>query len=144
MWDVLFAVHGHIARQVELSLQADGLPRPAFWGEVIEIPRGPEIAARLDLEVPATDWRGMPNRIDEVEVIVVTAAGAEIRARTAPGPSGSTDLIHIRVPAGGLVVRGRGWRKIENEPDRIFYTNPIRVLTSDGTDSGVIQNSEPN
>ena len=127
-----FAVHGHIARQVELSVEADGLPRPAFCGEVIEVPRGAEIAVRLGLEVPVTDWRGMPNRIDEVEIIVVTAAGAKVHARTTPGPSGSTDLIHIKVPAGGLVVRARGRRTIEEEPDLLFYTNPIRVLTTEG------------
>src|SRR5262249_15825092 len=35
-----FGAHGHIVRQVEVIIEAPGLPRPAGVGEVVQLPAG--------------------------------------------------------------------------------------------------------
>jgi hypothetical protein len=47
-------------------------------------------------------------------------------AATGAGEAVSTA---IQVPAGGLVIRGRGCRTIEDGPGLCFYTNPVRMRT---------------
>jgi hypothetical protein len=70
-----FGALGHIARQVELTVEADGLPRRAYPGEVIALPAGKSITARLKCVVPTNDWQGQPNRVDVVELIAITSLG---------------------------------------------------------------------
>lgn len=125
-----FASHGHIVREVELMVDAYGLPRPAQVGEVIEVPLGTEVRVYLRYTLPPLDWQLNPNQIDLVELIVITADGAELLASRPPQKVGSALVEEIEVPAGGLVVRARGRREVEDGPDLMFYTNPVRVVAS--------------
>ncbi len=122
-----FAVHGHIAREVELTVAAPGLPRPASAGEVIAVPTGSRVTASLALTVPPRDWEDRPNRVDAVEFIVITADGAKVLTQPVAAPGRQIVSEALVVPAGGLVVRARGRRVLEDAPDLMFYTNPIRV-----------------
>ena len=74
-----FANHGHIARKVQLSVQADGLNRPATAGETIVAPVGKTLVVRLEMEVPDFDWKGAANKIDEVELIGIRVAARHDR-----------------------------------------------------------------
>jgi VanZ family protein len=125
-----FAVHGQIARQVELRVDAQGLPRSAYAGEMIELERGAIVTPQLRFETPQLDWSGEPNRIDAVELIAVTAAGARVVATREPDVSHPAISIDLEVPEEGLVLRGRGRRIVEDGPDLMFYTNPVRVLST--------------
>ncbi|MGL4552818.1 MAG: PHP domain-containing protein [Gemmataceae bacterium] len=124
-----FGVHGHIARQVELTVEAEGLPRRAYPGEVIAVPAGTSVKVRLSCAVPAKDWRGEPNRLDDVDLIVIDAKSASVVA-TKPVPAdGVVTFDPITVPEGGLVLRARGRRVMPAAPHLRFYTNPIRIRT---------------
>ena len=127
-----FGVHGRIAREVELRVDAAGLPRAAFAGEVIEAPPGAELTVELSMHTADVDWSGRPNRIDQIELISVTPQGAEILATCPPAAEGSTSLKTLATPAGGIVLRARGRRIVEDGPDLLFYTNPIRVTSLGG------------
>lgn len=122
-----FGAHGHIVRDLELSVEAQGLPRPAMAGEVIELGAGADVTVRARFSVPPTDWAGKPNRIDAIELIAISAEGAMVVADRAPesGPYALSE--RVSVPAGGLVLRVRGRRIVENGPDLMFYSNPIRI-----------------
>lgn len=124
-----FGAHGHIVRNLELSVEAAGLSRPAIAGEVIEVPAAADVTVRVRFSVPATDWAGGPNRIDAIELIGITAEGATVPANRAPesGPYALRET--VSVPAGGLVLRVRGRRTVEDGPDLMFYSNPIRIVT---------------
>ena len=126
-----FAVHGQIASEVELSVEADGLTRPALAGETLTVPAEMTISASLRFRVPATDWAGQPNRIDAVELIEITQGGATVVASRPPeyADAAATFVEALTVPVGGLVLRARGRRIVPNGPDLMFYTNPIRVVT---------------
>ena len=124
-----FGVHGQIARQVRLEVVADGLPRPAIAGEAIRVRAGTSLLVALRLEVPSVDWQGQPNRIDELELIAVTASGAQSVVRQPPALAATP--LHAVVPAraGGMMLRARGRRIVPDGPDLLFYTNPVQVLT---------------
>lgn len=124
-----FAAHGHIVREVVLTVRAPGLPRPAWPGETIRLPVGSEAAVRLEMAVPQQDWLNQPNRIDRVELIFITPGNAQIVVDRAPNETGQALTEKVIVPASGMVVRARGRRVIENGPDLMFYTNPIRIVT---------------
>src|SRR5262249_57473026 len=64
-----FGVHGHIVRQTQLRVFAEGLRRPALAGEAIRVPPGAMLAVTLTFDLPLQDWRGKPNQVDEVELI---------------------------------------------------------------------------
>jgi hypothetical protein len=129
-----FAAHGRIAREVELSVLAAGLPRPAFAGEAIEVEPGSAVAVTMRLLVPDQDWRGDDNRIDAIEFVVATQAGTSIVTKAVPVGAGRQSVSHaLTVAGGGLVVRARGRRAIEDGPDLMVYTNAIRVLTPGGS-----------
>lgn len=127
-----FGVHGRIARQVEFSVEIIGLPRRAWPGEVVETPADTLVTVRVEFVVPPRDYSGAPNRIDAVELIGVSAQGARIIAQCAPRSADggrATVAETVRVPAGGLVLRARGRRRLDDAPDLMFYTNPIRIVT---------------
>jgi VanZ family protein len=124
-----FGVHGQIARQVRLEVVADGLHRPAIAGEAIRVRAGTPLLVALRLEVPSVDWQGQPNRIDELELIAITASGARSVVRQPPALAATP--LHAVVPAspGGMMLRARGRRIVPEGPDLLFYTNPVQVLT---------------
>jgi hypothetical protein len=120
-------VHGRIARDIEFSVANDALPRPAIAGEVIQVPIGTVVDASVKLTVPETDWEGKPNRVDAIEFIVITPAGATVKSQNAGGPGTHTVTEKITVGEGGVILRARGRRTIADGPDLMFYTNAIRI-----------------
>ncbi len=125
-----FASHGGIVREAELSVDIEGLDRPAHAGEAVEVPAGTKVRIHFAAQVPQQDLFGEPNRIDEVEFITVDEAGAESYSIT---PAGGADIAadhEVLVGAGALAIRVRGRRRIEDGPDLMFYTNPVRVTTA--------------
>jgi hypothetical protein len=122
-----FGVVGHIARNVELSVTAEGLPRAAFAGEVISVPEGSTVDVALRMQVPAVDWKGNPNRIDQIDLVVVTADAKPVTVSRAPLTGDPAFTERLMVPRGDLVVRARGRRDMGQDPALLFYTNPIRI-----------------
>ena len=118
-------VHGHIARQVQLTLVADGLARPAIAGETIRVPAGRDVTVEVQAMVPSLDWAGQENRLDSVEVILIPKGGAAaIHKATAADGSWR---VQIRCPSRRRALRARGRRVVEDGPDLLFYTNPIVI-----------------
>ena len=122
-----FAEHGHIVRDVEFTVDAPGLPRPAVSGEVITAPAGSRVTTRLEFRVPLRDWEGRPNRVDQVEFVVISSTNVQVLTEAVRAGGRQIVSRALVVPPGGLVVRARGRRVVEDGPDLMFYTNPIRV-----------------
>ncbi|MCP3979210.1 MAG: CehA/McbA family metallohydrolase [bacterium] len=123
-----FGVHGKIAREVELTVNAAGLDRPAHSGEVIEARIGSSVTVELRVEIPEADWEGAENRLNRVELIRVTDDGAEVVLAQTPAAQGPALRQELEVPPGGMVLRARGRRMNVGGDDFLFYTNPVRVL----------------
>jgi PHP domain len=118
-------VHGGLARDVQLTLSADGLPRAAIAGESVRLRAGTPATIEVRAAVPDTDWEGMSNRLDLVELIGAGTGGTTVLNS---GPLVDGVLRHqLTVPTGGLAVRARGRKFVENSPDLLFYTNAILV-----------------
>jgi hypothetical protein len=120
-----FGVHGGIARQVQLLVSAEDGPRPAIPGERLHVPAGRKVTIELRAEVPATDWQGQPNHLDVVELLGATTTGTTVLR------SGALDNGVLRheliLPSGGIAIRARGRRVIDEGPDLLFYTNAVQV-----------------
>jgi hypothetical protein len=125
-----FGIHGHIARQVELTVEAEGLPRRAYPGEVVALPAGKPITVCVNCIVPDQDWQGQPNRVDVVELIGISGNSASVLTKTSLSPEGVAQFDGLEVPQGGLALRARGRRLNVDGPDLLFYTNPIRIQTT--------------
>jgi hypothetical protein len=125
-----FAAHGHIVREVDLLVEAPGLPRPAQAGEAIEVPPGTSLKVSLRLQVPKRDWQNAENRIDNVELIVISKDATQVAASLTPQPTQFVLIEDLKVPAEGLVLRARGKRKMDPEPALMFYTNTVRVTVA--------------
>jgi hypothetical protein len=123
---IYYGVHGHIASNVSFTVETTGLPRAALPGEVIRVPSGATVTARVKMDVPATDWQNQPNKIDAIELIGVSKDKAAIIA-TRPLDANHEFAENVTVPAGGVVLRARARRVISAAPDLMVYTNPIRV-----------------
>jgi glycopeptide antibiotics resistance protein len=134
-----FGVHGGIARQVELSAMAAGLTRPAIAGEAVYAPAGTVAMVTLRVDVPARDWKREPNRLDEVELIAISEAGAMVAARQIP-LSGTAMHLPIAIPHGGVTLRARGRRTMVEGEDLLFYSNPIQFVT----DASVLESGGAN
>lgn len=119
-------VHGHIASEPQLSLQVEGLPRPALAGESVYVPPGSQATAMVRMTVPGTDWAGAPNHIDAVDLIG-TSGGATAILQTAPPAADGIARFPVVVPDGGLVIRARGRRVVDDGPDLLFHTNAIAI-----------------
>jgi len=135
-----FAAHGHIVRRAVLSVHAPGLSRAAWPGEVIQVAPETRVTAAVEMQVPELDWAGQPNRIDRIELIAITPKGARVVASREPSDkrSGKGMLMMaqtVEVPVGGVVLRVRGRRIVDDGPDLMFYTNPVRVLAYEDSDS---------
>ena len=126
-----FGVHGQIARQVELTVRAEGLPRPAIAGETIQVfGERPVVSATVAMTVPDVDWEGRPNRVDAVEFIVITPTDTVVRTHPIAGGGRQSVTEPITVGGGGVVVRARLRRVVPDGPDLMAYTNAIRVVAS--------------
>ncbi len=123
----LAGVHGHIARNVELTVEAVGLSRPAMAGEAIEVSPGSSVTVTLGVDVPERDWQKQPNKLDAIELIAITSEKVEIVASRPPLAGRQVLREVVAVPPGGVVLRARGRRIVADGPDLMFYTNPIRV-----------------
>jgi hypothetical protein len=124
-----FADHGRIVREVELTVSAPGLPRPAGAGEAIAVPTGTNVTVELSYLVPNESWRSGPNHIDEVELIAIDGHGAKIVSQGPPQAEGPAFSVPVRVSDDGVVFRARGYRVLETGTRLAFYTNPIRVVS---------------
>jgi len=125
-----FAEHGAIARAVKLTVAAPGLERPAWAGESIRVAESTTIVVSVEMTIPAQDWAGEPNRIDQIELIAIDASGARVVAARAPAAQPVAFEESLPVPRGGVVLRARGSRTVPGGPALCFYTNPVRVVTS--------------
>lgn len=122
-----FGAHGHIVRNVELSVSAAGLSRPAVAGESIEVPLASSVTVAIRALVPDRDWEGQPNHLDAVEVFVITPDGVTVRTTEVAG-AGLVDVRElVTVGEAGAVIRARGRRIVPEGPDLMFYTNAIRI-----------------
>jgi len=123
-----FADHGRIVRDVELTVSAPGLPRPAEAGEAIAVPAGTNVTVELSYQVPVEAWRSGPNHIDQVELIAIDSHGAKVVSQGPPQAEGPAFSVPVRVAGGGMVFRARGYRVLETGTRLAFYTNPVRVV----------------
>lgn len=123
-----YGVRGRVVRDLEFSVLADGLPRPALAGETIDVPAGTVIRVKLSLTIPDVDWKQSPNRLDGIEFIAVTPEGSTILHKVEPQFGRVVIEQETEVPAGGVLFRALGYRVIKDGTDHSFYTNPIRVL----------------
>jgi hypothetical protein len=123
---IYYGVHGRIASNVSFTVETTGMPRAALPGEVIYVPSGSTVTARLKMDVPATDWQNQPNKIDAIELIGISKDKAAIIA-TRPLDAKHEFTETVIVPPGGVVLRARARRVISGAPDLMVYTNPIRV-----------------
>ena len=123
-----FANHGRIAREVELHVGAAGLARPAGAGEVIAVAPNTKLQIDVSLQVPAEAWRPGPNHVDHIELIAIGRDGAGIVAQGRPPENGPALSFSMLAPAGGVVLRARGFSLLETGTRLAFYTNPVRVV----------------
>lgn len=127
-----FGGHGHAAREVRLTVQVEGLRRPAQPGETIEVAEGTALEIGVTCRVPDKDWQGAPNRLDSMELIGVFQDAARSLVVLPTDTSAKPELMlthEMKAPTGGVVVRARGRRKMESGGDYQFYTNSIRVIS---------------
>jgi hypothetical protein len=125
-----FGAHGHIVRQVELTVEASGLARPAGVGEVVQLPAGTSFTVHVRCVVPEKDWEGHSNHLNAIEVIAVTPQSARIVATLPVDKDGVASPTSLEVPPEGIVIRARGRRDLQSGPNLMFYTNSIRIQTS--------------
>lgn len=126
-----FAAHGHIVRELIFTVSGAEMKRPAFTGETMAASEGMELIVELNYTLPATDWADQENKIDEIELIGISANGAKSLFKQAPAAGRVEFSEKITVPEGGIVLRARGRRILDDQPDLLFYTNPIRVIPYD-------------
>ncbi len=127
-----FAAHGHVVRNVVFTVEAPGLDRPAWPGEAIEVHPHTTATVRIEMDIPEKDWEQQPNKIDRIELIAITPDDAKIIATSPPSTQPSSPAFEhvINVPPGGIVLRARGRRTLHDQPDLMFYTNPIRIIAA--------------
>ncbi len=134
-----FAAHGHIVRGAQIRVLAEGLDRPAISGETIQVPAGATVTVELEFEVPSRDFQGQPNKIDEVELVCVTNTRSVVVAQQPPAAGSPALIEELPVEPGGMVLRARGRRIVDDGPDLLFYTNPVRIVTPAETDAAVCE-----
>jgi hypothetical protein len=122
-----FAEHGHIVTKATLEARVAGQPRPMTPGETLEVQPGAIATATLRLTVPARDYLGGENHIDQVELVGISSDGARLLFSGPPGAS-EAFTVSVTVPPTGIVLRARGSRAT-SDGNLVFYTNPIRLTT---------------
>jgi hypothetical protein len=121
-----FGVHGHIVEDLDVSVWAPGLPRPGTAGEEVSVPVTTVLRMAVRFKTPLE--AGRPGRIDTVELVGIDRAGARVLVSRPPA-DGQDRLVHtMSVPAGGIVVRARGYRRQADGSRLAFYSNPVRVV----------------
>jgi hypothetical protein len=122
-----FGVHGQIAREVQIRVDADSLPRPAQAGEAIAVSKGCVVSVEVRYDSPPTDWEGKPNQLDSIELIAIDESGAELILTHQITPESPTLKTALEPLGKSLVLRARGRRVVPDGPDLMFYTNPVRI-----------------
>lgn len=125
-----FGLRGSVAREVELTVAVNGLPRSAHAGETIDVPIGSVLRVQLTLIVPAVDARNRPQRLDGIQLIEVTPTESRIVKKIVPDVGRVIVDYETVVPEGGILFRATGYRIVEGSSDEGFYTNPIRVVAA--------------
>jgi hypothetical protein len=132
------AVLGGIVRRVETFTGSTTLADRARIGERLRVPAGSTVSYRLALDVPATDYLGGSNRIDEVEVISDWDGRVRVVHTFEAVSPGEVELETVLPTAaterpGGFFLRARGRRRVGGEgndranADWLFYTGATRV-----------------
>ncbi len=126
-----FADHGGIIRDVELTVNTQGLERPAYAGEAIELPAGQLVKITVTAHAPTVDLQGEASRVDDVEILLVTAT--DVQTKVFPCDRQAAMAVHYKtiLESDVIAVRARGRRLLDDGPDLMFYTNPVRII-SDG------------
>ncbi len=121
-----FGVHGFIAREVQLCVDADGLARPAEAGETISILPGSQLRVQVKCLPSSTDWEGKPSALPTIELIAIEEAGAKQIAShtlTADSPQLQTTI----TPRGKfLVLRARTSRDRRRARPDVLYQSGTR------------------
>lgn len=121
-----FAEHGHIVEQARLEARFEGQPHVFRPGEIAAASAGEKAMVSLSLDVPPRDYAGQSNRIDTVELIGISKTAIET-LYSGPPASAEAFSIAVTVPPGGIVLRARGRRAMDDGSGLLFYTNPIRI-----------------
>jgi hypothetical protein len=122
-----FADHGGIVREVELRVRVAGLARAAGAGEVIAAAPATNVSVEVSFRVPERALPEGTNRIDQVELIAIKNGTASVVATATPSSTGPALTYSTTVPAGGVVFRSRGSRRLPDGDRLMFYTNPVRI-----------------
>lgn len=123
-----FADHGAIVREVELRVRVAGLARAAGAGEVIAAAPATNVSVELSFRIPERALPEGTNRIDQVELIAIKNGTASVVATATPSGTGPALTYSTTVPAGGVVFRSRGSRRLPDGDRLMFYTNPVRIV----------------
>jgi hypothetical protein len=119
-----FGVHGHIVEQLEIGVSTDGLARPATAGEEVTVPEKTPLRVVVRFKKPSQG----DGRIETVELVGIDRAGARVLVTQAPATA-EDRLVHtMAAPAGGIVVRARGYQVQADGSRLAFYSNPVRVV----------------
>jgi hypothetical protein len=123
-----FADHGAIVREVELRVRVAGLARAAGAGEVIAAAPATNVSVEVSFRIPERALPEGTNRIDQVELIAIKNGTASVVATATPSSAGPALTYSTTVPAGGVVFRSRGSRRLPDGDRLMFYTNPVRIV----------------
>jgi hypothetical protein len=123
-----FAAHGRIVTRAHLRAAIAGAPRAIVPGEAAEAAEGTAVTVTFTVAAPALDYLDRPNRIDLLEIIAVGRDGTRVAASGQPSPAHSLATT-LTLPAGGLVLRARARRNLDDGTSLLAYTNPIRIAT---------------
>jgi hypothetical protein len=82
----------------------------------------------LSFRIPERALPEGTNRIDQVELIAIKNGTASVVATATPSGTGPALTYSTTVPAGGVVFRSRGSRRLPDGDRLMFYTNPVRIV----------------
>jgi hypothetical protein len=134
-----FGVHGRIARQVDLKIDVDGLPRPARAGETIAVRKGAVCEVSLSMEAGPNDSAEFGQAIDVVELIGISREKTQIWESFEFTSENPVIGYQVTVPEGGIVVRARGRRRVGPPHDLMFVTNPVRIVATNANSPAAVQ-----
>jgi hypothetical protein len=122
-----FAEQGRIVDEADLQVAFGARPARTFHaGETVAVRVGSTASVSMRVVPSKVDYLGRENRIDQVELFGTSPAGTE--TLFAAAPQGETAfVVPVIVPPGGIVLRARGRRTLDDGSALMFYTNPIRV-----------------